>query len=86
VKTTIKSLLALALAGFVFTGCAMNHCCKTAQLEYKVESIQNNFESAKLNELGKEGWMLVSVQRYIPDSNNQNLNNFSQYFFKRSKQ
>ena len=84
-KTKIKYLLVLVLASFVFVGCCTMHS-KTVQWEYKVESIQNNLESAKLNELGKDGWMLVSVQRYVPDSNNPNLNNFSQYFFKRQKQ
>ena len=91
-KTAVKSLLLLALAGFVFTGCATNHCgsCKMAQWEYKTEVLVPFNSDAKLNELGKEGWVLVSVLPSTIEINSNNdkprhdLNNCV-YVFKRLK-
>ncbi|HEY2328500.1 MAG TPA: hypothetical protein VGI63_01665 [Verrucomicrobiae bacterium] len=86
-KTKIKYLLVLVLTSFVFAGCATSHCgnCKTAQWEYKVETLQSGFEVGKLNELGKDGWILVAIHNGTPSNQGKN-DSFDQYVFKRLKQ
>jgi hypothetical protein len=46
--------------GFVFTGCATHRCCKIQEWEYKIVSA-NKTDEKDLNNLGKEGWLLVNV-------------------------
>jgi hypothetical protein len=80
-KTTIKSLLVLILAGFVFIGCASRHGGnpKKAQLEYKTVRLaasSNNFDQ-QLNEAAQEGWKLVTV---MPEADG-----YAYYTFERAK-
>ena len=93
-KTTLKYLLVLVLASFVFVGCAMNHCGsgKMAQWEYKTVIWYNtNVDQATLNEFGKDGWRLVSVSPCNAETNpsnstgNQHPGNGLLYTFERPK-
>jgi hypothetical protein len=91
-KTKINFLLILVLAGFVLAGCSsMNHCgsCKTQQWEYKLEVISNQYgisdhDSAKLNQLGQQGWILVSTIPISVTSSGEVSE--SQFIFRRPKQ
>jgi hypothetical protein len=82
-KTTIKYLLFLALAGFVFTGCATHRCCKSQQWEYKTVGFAPNSsatfdEQKQVNLAANGGWKLVSVTPE-PDG-------YMHYIFERPKQ
>ncbi len=81
----INSLLLLALAGFVFTGCATSHCgkCEMAQWEYKTVRLNpgdQNFE-AELNEASKGGWKLFTI---VPQEAT-GLAGYSQYIYEHPK-
>ena len=87
-KTRIKYLLVLVLAGFVFVGCTTtnNGDSKVKHWEYKVAylNVGDQIEiDAELKKLGNDGWNLVSITPiYFSQSNVSQ----SQYTFKRPKQ
>jgi hypothetical protein len=82
-KTKIKYLLVLVLASFVFAGCCTMHS-KTAQWEYKIVSLADSDNAqAKINELGKEGWMLVTVEPVSYQGGEPASVYVSHYIFKR---
>jgi len=67
-KTKIKYLLVLVLASFVFAGCATTH--ETKKWEYTTVTSHPN-DVSELNNLGKDGWQLISV---VPSSVDDNSN------------
>jgi uncharacterized lipoprotein YajG len=82
-KTTMKSLLVLALAGFVFTGCATQKSCKTTEWEYTtLQMVPLPSNDKTLNGYGKQGWSLVSVAPLKQDGGVGECS----YIFRRPKQ
>ena len=73
-KTMIKNLFVLTLAGFVFTGCATHRCCKTRELEYKtvnvIKAVDSETLQKEINAASKGGWKLVSVTSQSDSFNN----------------
>jgi len=66
-KKTIKYLLALVFASCLFVGCTttIGGGKEAKRWEYKSVSFDPSSDvQLKLNELGKEGWQLVSIVPY----------------------
>jgi hypothetical protein len=90
-RTKIKCLMILVLASLVFAGCCTMHS-KTAQWEYKTVKfpfeVSSNMSKSEfqdyedqLNQLGKEGWKLVTVN--VQTSSGTSLESY--YVFERPR-